>query len=63
MSLKDASERVKRQAEELKEEIKGTLEGLGETVPRPLMERRTFILKEPLLAILRNRMKERRERE
>ena len=61
MSLKDASERIRRRAEELKEEVKGTVEGLGENLPRPLMERKTIILKQPLLAILRNRIKERKK--
>ena len=59
VSLKNTSERIKRRVEDLKDEVKGTVEGLGENLPRPLMERKTFILKQPLLAILRNRMKER----
>lgn len=61
LSLKDASERIKRRAEELKEEVKGTLEGLGESFPRPLMERKTIVLKEPLLALLRRRFREKRK--
>jgi len=60
MSLRDTSERIKRMAEELKDEIKGTVEGLGESVPRPLMERKTILLKEPIVKILMRRMKERK---
>ena len=59
VSLKNTSERIKRRVEDLKDEVKGTVEGLGENLPRPLMERKTFILKQPLLAILRDRIKER----
>jgi len=58
-SLKDASERIRKRTQELKDEVKGTVEGLGESLPRPLMERKTIILRQPLLAILRNRLKER----
>ena len=59
MGLRDASERIRRRAEELKDEVKGTVEGLGESLPRPLMERQTVILRQPLLAILRDRLKRR----
>jgi len=59
MSLKETSERIKKIAEELKDEVKGTVEGLGGTVPRPLMERKTFFLKEPIVKMIRRRMKER----
>ena len=59
VSLKNTSERIKRRVEDLKDEVKGTVEGLGGNLPRPLMERKTFILKQPLLAILRDRIKER----
>jgi len=58
-SLKDASERIRKRTQELKDEVKGTVEGLGESLPRPLMERKTIILRQPLLATLRNRLKER----
>ena len=60
MSLKEVSERIRRRAEELKEEVKGTVEGLGGSLPRPLMERKTILLKEPIVKILRRRMKERK---
>lgn len=60
MSLKDASERVKKRAQELKEEVRGTIEGLGEGLPRPLLERKTLILNEPVLKTLRRRLKERK---
>lgn len=60
MSLKEASEKIKRMAEELKDEVKGTVEGLGESVPRPLMERKTILLKEPIVKMLRRRMKEKK---
>ena len=60
MGLKDASERIKRRAGELKEEVRGTAEGLGESLPRPLMERKTFILKESLVKIISRRVRERK---
>jgi len=60
VSLKEASERVKKRAQEMKEEVKGTVESLGESLPRPLLERRTLILKEPLLKTLTRRLKERK---
>lgn len=60
MGLRDASERIKKQAKELKEEVRGTAEGLGESLPRPLMERKTFILKEPLVKIISRRVRERK---
>jgi len=60
MSLKDSAEKVKRHAQELKEEVKGTVESLGESLPRPLLERKTLILKEPLLKTLTKRLKERK---
>ena len=49
MSLKESAERVKKRRQELKEEIRGTVGDLGETLPRPLLERKTIILSEPLL--------------
>lgn len=58
--MKEASERIKKHAEELKEEIRGTAEGLGESLPRPLMERKTLILKEPLVKIVSRRVRERK---
>ena len=61
MGLRDASDRIKRRAEELKEEVKGTVDGLGESLPRPLMERETFVLKEPILKLIRDRIKRRGE--
>ena len=60
MGLRDASERIRRRAEELKDEVKGTVEGLGESLPRPLMERKTFILKEPIVKIISRRVKKRK---
>lgn len=60
MGLRDASERIKRKTEELKDGVKGTIEGLGDSLPRPLMERKTIILKEPILKILTRRVKERK---
>ena len=60
MGLKEASERIKRRAQELKDEVKGTVEGLGESFPRPLMERKTIILKEPILVLLRRRFREKK---
>ena len=59
MGLRDASERIKKRAEELKEEMKGTVEGLGENLPRPLMERETLLLKEPILKLIRERIRRR----
>lgn len=55
MSLKEASERLKKRAEELKEEVKGTVEGLAEAIPRPLAERKTIFLREPIIKRLRKR--------
>lgn len=60
MSLKNSAERVKKRAQELKEEVKGTVESLGESLPRPLLERKTLILKEPALKIIRKRLRERK---
>ena len=60
MSLKEASERLKKRAEELKEEVKGTVEGLAEVIPRPLAERKTILLREPILKRLMSRRKERK---
>ncbi|TRZ48292.1 MAG: hypothetical protein D4S01_10605 [Dehalococcoidia bacterium] len=60
MGLRDASERIKKHAEELKEEVRGTAEGLGESLPRPLMERKTVILKEPLVKIISRRVRDRK---
>jgi len=57
MSLKEASERLKKRAEELKEEVKGTVEGLAEVIPRPVAERKTILLREPILKRLISRRK------
>ena len=57
MSLKDGAERVKKRAKELKEEVKGTVESLTTGLPRPLLERKTLILKEPLLKMVRERLR------
>ncbi len=59
MSVKESAEKIKKHAEELKEEVRGTVGDLGETLPRPLLERRTLILNEPLLRrVRRRRLKE-----
>ena len=55
MSLKEASERLKKRADELKEEVKGTVEGLAQVVPRPLSERKTIFLREPVIKRLMKR--------
>jgi len=49
MSLKESSQTVKEKAKELREEFRSTMQNLGQGIPRPLMERPTLILKEPLL--------------
>jgi len=59
MSLKDASERVKERAERLKNDVRGMISGLKDSLPRPLMERPTLILKEPILARLHKRLRTR----
>jgi hypothetical protein len=59
MSLKDTVERVRRRAEELRGEVEGTIESLTERLPRPLMERPTIVLKQPLLATFRDRLRDR----
>lgn len=60
MSLKEASERLKKRAEELKEEVKGTVEGLAEAIPRPLAERKTIFLREPIIKRLTKRRESRK---
>ena len=60
MSLKEASERLKKRAEELKEEVKGTVETLANAVPRPLAERKTIFLREPIIKRLTKRRKGRK---
>jgi len=59
--LKGASEKVKERAERLKNDVRGIISGLKDSLPRPLMERPTLILKEPVLARLHRRIRERRE--
>jgi len=59
MSLKEASNRLKRRTKELREEVKGTVEDLAEAIPHPLAERKTIFLREPIIKRL---MKGRRER-
>jgi len=59
--LKGASERVKEHAERLKDDVRGMISGLKDSLPRPLMERPTLILKEPVLARLHRRIREWRE--
>lgn len=60
MGLKDTSEKVKRSAQELREEVRDIVQNLGEGLPRPLMERHTLILKEPLMKQLRRRREEKK---
>ena len=60
MSLKGASERVKRRAKELRDEVKGTVKGLAESVPRPLAERTTILLRKPLVKMLMEKRRGRR---
>jgi len=60
MSLKESSKTVKEKAQELREEVRSTVQNLGQGVPRPLMERPTLILKEPLIKqLMRKRERER----
>ncbi|MEM3485005.1 MAG: hypothetical protein QXI12_05235 [Candidatus Methanomethyliaceae archaeon] len=53
MSLKEAGESLKERARYLKEEVKTLLSDLP---PRPLLNRKTIILKKPLLAVIKERL-------
>ena len=55
MSIKEAADKVRKQTEELKEEVKETVQTITDMVPRPIMERPTLVLTEPILARLRKR--------
>lgn len=59
MSLRDTSESIKEKTQKLKREVRATMQDLGGSLPRPLMERKTLILREPLLKQLRRRLEER----
>jgi hypothetical protein len=59
LSLKESAERVKKRRQELKDEVRGTVGDLSETLPRPLLERKTIILSEPLLKRARRKLRER----
>lgn len=56
ISLKDTSDRVRKRSQEMREEVRGTIASIGQSLPRPLMERRTLLFKQPLIANLRERM-------
>jgi len=62
LSLKDASGRVKERVGRLREEVRGMISGLSDGLPRPLMERPTIILNEPILARLHRMLRERKRR-
>jgi hypothetical protein len=55
MSFKDMAERVKKRAMELREGVRGTFNGLEESLPHPLMNRKTILLREPLIKRLQRR--------
>jgi hypothetical protein len=55
MSLKEMSERMKKRATELREDFKGTVRGLEDGLPRPLMNRQTILLREPIIRRLQRR--------
>lgn len=57
MSIKEATEDVKKQAQELKKEVRGTVETVTEMIPRPLKRRKTVLLKKPLVELIRERRK------
>jgi len=62
MGLKESSQAVKEKAQELREEFRSTMQNLGQGVPRPLMERPTLILKEPLVKQLMRRRERGKQR-
>lgn len=57
MSLKDTAERLRRRAKELRGEVEGTVESLTGSLPRPLRERKTLVLRQSLLKTLEERLR------
>jgi hypothetical protein len=53
MSIKETVEDVRKKFKEIREEVKST-------IPRPLMERHTLILKEPIMKMIK-RLREKGE--
>ena len=58
--LKDSSGEMRKKAEDLKENMRTMAQDIIGTAPRPLLERKTILLREPILKTLSDRMKERR---
>jgi len=59
MSVKDVSDRIRKDAEHLKEQARGILDA----IPHPLRRRNTRILRRPLMAIVRPENTERKPSE
>lgn len=60
LSLRGTSDNIRKVAQDIKAEIKGSVQALGGTLPRPLMERKTVILREPILKMLQHRLEQRK---
>jgi len=60
MSLSDVTDKMRRTAEQVRKDLRATIDNLTNSLPRPLMERKTLILKEPIMKILRERLIERK---
>jgi len=55
LSIKEISERIKKRATEMREDMKGTVRSLEDGLPHPFMNRPTLILREPLVKRLQKR--------
>jgi len=55
--LEDFTKRLRNRVEETRKAVRSTVTSLAESLPKPLRERRTIILREPLVKMLYERGK------
>jgi len=60
MPMKEASEKLRQKAKSMKEDVASLVSDVSESLPRPLTQRPTFLLKQPLLKTIRERLAERK---
>ena len=60
MPMKDASEKLREKAKGMKEDVASLVSDVSESLPRPLTQRPTFLLKQPVLKTVRDRLAERK---
>lgn len=58
--MEAAAKRVRKRVEEVRKEVRMTVDHLLKAMPRPLEERPTIFLREPLIKRLRERIEEKK---